>query len=213
MSTAPLPLALLFRRRSQGWAKGETQKWARGKMGKKENGFQLRVSIFQFPISSFRSPVYTPSFDDSMSRFPPFSSFFPLLHSIKDWLEPGWVNGERGNGFAIHQGCDFETGNSKIEIEIEIRDRKPFFPLAHFPASFTRSLNDSMIQSPDGPILLFSLCPFSPFPVSPFSRFPFFPFPLFSLPLRAKAASTAPSRVRKAFSTRRLHSSAALKAG
>src|SRR6516164_2902592 len=85
--------------------------------------------------------------------------------------------GKGGNGLAIHQGCDFETGNSKIEIEIEIRDRKPFFRLAHFPASFTRSLNDSMIQSPDGPILLFSLCPFSPFPVSPFSLSPFYPAP------------------------------------
>src|SRR6516225_11059416 len=85
--------------------------------------------------------------------------------------------GKGGNGFAIHQGCDFETGNSKIEIETEIRGRKPFFPLAHFPASFTRSLNDSMIQSPDGPILLFSLCPFSPFPVSPSSLFPFLSSP------------------------------------
>src|SRR6516162_5937345 len=34
-----------------------------------------------------------------------------------------------------------------------------------------------MIQSPDGPILLFSLCPFSPFPVSPSSLFPFLSCP------------------------------------
>src|SRR6516225_9969045 len=82
--------------------------------------------------------------------------------------------GKGGNGFAIHQGCDFETGNSKIEIEIEIRDRKPFFRLAHFPASFTRSLNDPIARWSDSPVL--------PLPFFPFPRFPFCPFPFLSCP-------------------------------
>src|SRR6516225_9514192 len=104
-------------------------------MGKRENGFQLRVSIFQFPISSFRSPVYTPSFDDSMSRFPPFSSFFPLLHSIKDWLEPGWVNGERGKWFCDPSRMRFrnwklEIRKSKLKSKFEVGNHFSLLPIS-----------------------------------------------------------------------------------